>query len=45
MGKFDGKVVIVTGSSAGIGQVTAVDFAKDGASVVIHGQNEDRLKV
>uniref|UniRef100_A0A914DP01 Uncharacterized protein n=1 Tax=Acrobeloides nanus TaxID=290746 RepID=A0A914DP01_9BILA len=44
MGKFDGKVVIVTGSSAGIGQATAVAFAKEGAKVTIHGQNNDRLK-
>jgi len=36
--------VIVTGSSAGIGQANAIDFAKEGASVVIHGQNADRLK-
>ncbi|KAH7712291.1 short-chain dehydrogenease/reductase-like protein [Aphelenchoides avenae] len=43
MGKFDGKVVIVTGSSAGIGRDAAIEFAKEGASVVIHGQSEERL--
>ncbi|KAI6229957.1 hypothetical protein M3Y99_01118000 [Aphelenchoides fujianensis] len=34
MGKhFEGKAVIVTGSSSGIGQTTAVTFAKAGANV------------
>lgn len=33
------------GSSSGIGRQTAIDFAKKGASVVIHGQNEERLNV
>jgi len=41
--RFEGKVVIVTGSSAGIGQDAAVAFGKEGAKVVIHGQNVDRL--
>ncbi|KAI6238263.1 hypothetical protein M3Y99_00704800 [Aphelenchoides fujianensis] len=44
MSSFDGKVVIVTGSSSGIGQAAAELFASKGASVVIHGQNEERLK-
>uniref|UniRef100_A0A915DS42 Uncharacterized protein n=2 Tax=Ditylenchus dipsaci TaxID=166011 RepID=A0A915DS42_9BILA len=43
--KFDGKVVIVTGSSAGIGQAAAVEFGKEGALLVIHGQNQDRLNI
>ncbi|KAI1703028.1 short chain dehydrogenase domain-containing protein [Ditylenchus destructor] len=33
----------VKGSSAGIGQAAALDFGKDGASVVIHGQSAERL--
>ncbi|KAI1703029.1 enoyl-(Acyl carrier protein) reductase domain-containing protein [Ditylenchus destructor] len=32
--RFNEKVVIVTGSSAGIGQVAALDFGKEGASLV-----------
>jgi NAD(P)-dependent dehydrogenase (short-subunit alcohol dehydrogenase family) len=43
-GQFTGKVVIVTGSSAGIGQATAVAFGREGASVVIHGQDAGRLQ-
>ncbi|KAI6238564.1 hypothetical protein M3Y99_00680100 [Aphelenchoides fujianensis] len=41
---FADKVVIVTGSSSGIGQDCAVLFATEGAAVTIHGQNEERLK-
>ncbi|TMS35911.1 hypothetical protein L596_003201 [Steinernema carpocapsae] len=45
MGKFDGKVVIVTGSSSGIGQAAALQFAKGGACVTITGRSEERLKL
>ena len=34
MGRFEGKVVVVTGASRGIGGSTAVAFAKEGAQVV-----------
>lgn len=35
MGAFEGKVVIVTGGALGIGAATAVEFAREGAAVVI----------
>src|SRR5688500_16040407 len=34
MNRFDGKVVVVTGASRGIGGSTAVAFAREGAQVV-----------
>lgn len=32
---FEGRVVVVTGASAGIGRTTALAFAKQGAAVVV----------
>lgn len=44
MGKLDGKVAIITGSTSGMGRDTAYLFAKEGAKVVITGRNEERAK-
>jgi len=38
--QFNEKVVIVTGGGLGIGQTTAIEFAKEGATVVIANRNE-----
>lgn len=38
------KKIIVTGASSGIGKQIALTFAKQGASLIICGRSEDRLK-
>ncbi|CAG2174724.1 unnamed protein product [Oppiella nova] len=40
---FSGKVVLITGSSSGIGAVTAVQFSRAGAHVVVTGRRADRV--
>ncbi len=41
---FTDKVSIITGSSRGIGKATAIELAKNGASVVLNGRDPARLK-
>jgi uncharacterized protein len=41
---IDGKVVIVTGASAGIGESTAREFAQAGAITVLAARRKERLK-
>ena len=42
MKRFESKVVIVTGATAGIGYVTAKRFAAEGANVACVGRNSER---
>ena len=41
---LEGKIILVTGASSGIGRATAIECAKMGASLVITGRDEERLK-
>lgn len=44
MERFKGKAVIVTGAGSGIGAATARRFAQEGATVVLAGRTESKLK-
>jgi 3-oxoacyl-[acyl-carrier protein] reductase len=43
MTDLNGKVVLATGSSRGIGAEIAVAFASHGAKVVLHGRDTEAL--
>ena len=44
MSNIEGKVVIITGASSGIGEATAKRLASDGAKVVLGARREDKLE-
>ena len=41
---LQGKTILVTGASSGIGYATAIECSKMGAKLIITGRNEDRLQ-
>ena len=44
MGRFEGKVVWVTGGGSGIGEAAALALAKEGASLVLTGRRQEPLE-
>ena len=43
MKRFTDKIVVVTGGSSGIGLAAAVEFQREGATVVVTGRTDDAL--
>lgn len=42
MKTFEGKVVIVTAASSGLGEAAALKFAQEGATVVVAARREEQ---
>ena len=40
--RFLDKVLLITGGTSGVGKATAIDFAKEGAKVVVSGRRKQR---
>src|SRR5580765_6000075 len=40
MSQLAGRVVLITGGNAGIGRAAAIEFARQGAKVVVSGRRE-----
>lgn len=40
---LEGKTILVTGASSGIGRATAIECSKVGAAVILLGRNQERL--
>jgi NADP-dependent 3-hydroxy acid dehydrogenase YdfG len=41
---LDGKTILITGASSGIGRGIAVECSKMGGKILISGRNKDRLQ-
>ncbi len=43
-GLLDGRVILITGATAGIGKAVATDLVRYGATAILHGRNEKKLQ-
>lgn len=43
MTSLDGKVILVTGATDGLGRALSAELARDGANVLVHGRDAERI--
>ena len=43
MASLDGEVVLVTGATDGLGRALAIELAREGATVALHGRDPERI--
>jgi NAD(P)-dependent dehydrogenase (short-subunit alcohol dehydrogenase family) len=43
MTALDGKVILLTGATDGMGRALAASLAREGATVLVHGRDQDRI--
>lgn len=41
---LQGRIILITGASDGIGREAAQTYARYGATVILHGRNEEKLR-
>lgn len=44
LGNLQGKVIWVTGASSGIGEFMAIEFARNGAKIILSARSETNLE-
>jgi short-subunit dehydrogenase len=44
MKNFKNKIILITGATDGIGNGLAIDMARTGANLLLHGRDPTRLK-
>lgn len=41
---FNNKTILITGSTDGLGKLTALELAKQGGNIIVHGRDKDKIE-